>query len=123
MSPGLRQLLLIFALAMLGVRALTPLGYMPAPAGSGLLYELCPEGLPAEILHVLGGGGHHHHHGDEDAAPPESCPIGHMLAPAMAVDVESSTVVAPEPAVFTAPSSLPGAWRASFHHRCRSPPA
>ncbi|MDJ0750908.1 MAG: hypothetical protein QNJ11_15585 [Woeseiaceae bacterium] len=123
MSSGLRQTLLFVALAMLGVRALTPLGYMPAPAGSGLLYELCPEGMPAEVLHVLGGGGHHHHHGDDDAGPAESCPIGHMLAPAMAVDVESSTVVAPEPAVFGGPSSEQGVWRAAFYHRCRSPPA
>lgn len=125
MTPRTRQRLLFIALVMLGVRALTPLGYMPASAGSGLLYELCPEGMPAEILHRLSGGGHHHHHhhGDDQAGPSESCPIGHMLASAMAIDIENPADVAPTPATFVAPATVAGDCRARFYQRCRSPPA
>lgn len=127
MSLRCRQLLLFLTLAMLAVRALTPLGYMPAPAGSGLLYALCPEGMPAEIMRALSGGGHHHHHGshhgEDKTGPSESCPIGHMLASAMAVDIDSPAVVPPEADVFVEPSIVPIVGRASCHHRCRSPPA
>ena len=123
MSLRLRRLLLVIALAMLAVRALTPLGYMPASVGTGLLYELCPEGMPAEIMHKLSGGGHHHHHGGDKAGPSESCPIGHMLASAMAVDIESATVFVPGPAVFVTPLPVADDCRTRFRHRCRSPPA
>jgi len=123
MSVRLRQLLLFIALALLGVRALAPLGYMPASAGSGLLYELCPEGMPAEVMRALSGSAHHHHHGGDESRTSESCPIGHMLASAMAVDIETSVIVVPELAVFVLPSSVTGDCRARFRHRCRSPPA
>ena len=127
MSVRLHQYLLLIALVVLAVRALTPLGYMPASAGTGLLYELCPEGMPAEIMRALSGGGHHHHHGghhDKDkAGPSESCPIGHMLASAVAADIETATAMVPEPATFVAPSSVAVDARARSRKRCRSPPA
>ena len=125
MSMRLRHLLLFLTLAMLSVRALTPLGYMPASAGTGLLYELCPEGIPAEIMRSLGG--HHHHHGGHDgknkAGPSESCPIGHMLASAIAVDLDIAAVVPPSSEVFVVSSIVAIDSRASCRQRCRSPPA
>ena len=123
MKMPLRQFLLLIALAMLGVRALTPLGYMPASVGSGLLYELCPDGMPAEIAHALSGGGNHHHHDDDKAGASESCPIGHMLASEVVAEIDAPIVVAPEPAVFFAPPSAIGGHAVQSHHRCRSPPA
>ncbi len=127
MSMRLRHLLLLLTLVMLGTRALAPLGYMPAPAGTGLLYELCPEGIPAEIMRSLSGGGHHHHHGGHDgenkAGPSESCPIGHMLASAIAVDLDAATVVAASSDDFVVPSIVAIHSRASCQQRCRSPPA
>ncbi len=123
MSMRLRHILLLIALAMLGVRALTPLGYMPASAGSGLLYELCPDGMPAEITHALSGGGDHHHHHDDQVGASESCPIGHMLASEVAAEIDSPIVVAPEPLVFFAPSSAIGGQPTHSYQRCRSPPA
>ena len=123
MSVPLRQYLLLIALAMLGVRALTPLGYMPASAGTGLLYELCPDGMPAEVMHALAGGGHHHHGGGGKGGASESCPIGHMLTSAVANDIDISTVVIPEPEVFMVPSVVSCDSRARIHYRCRSPPA
>lgn len=91
------RLLLIAALAMLSLRALTPDGYMPGSGDSGLLYELCPSGIPAEIMQALAGDGHHHrgHHSGKDSSSvsgTEQCPIGHMLASAVAVD----TTITPE---------------------------
>lgn len=98
MSLGIRdKLFLAAALAMLSLRALTPDGYMPGSSGSGLLYELCPSGIPAEITQALAGNGDHHHghHGGEGSSSvsgTEQCPIGHMLGSAVAVD----TAVLPE---------------------------
>ena len=86
-----RQLFLVATLATLALRALAPDGYMPGSADSGLLYELCPEGMPVEIMQALAGDNQHHHHhgGDSEAASAsssEQCPIGHMLAGAAATD-------------------------------------
>jgi len=82
-----RMLLLVAALAMLSLRALTPAGYMPGSTGSGLLFELCPAGMPAAVMRALGGN-HHHHHGPDSSSisDDEQCPIGHMLGGAAATD-------------------------------------
>ena len=96
------RLLLVAVLATLVLRALTPEGYMPGSRDSGLLFELCPEGLPPEIMRAIGGeSGHHHHHHDKDngesdgdsMSGTEQCPIGHMLASAFAIDVTAEALV------------------------------
>jgi hypothetical protein len=82
--------LLVCVVATLAMRAAIPVGYMPASAGSGLLFELCPSAVPAEILMAMSGVDHvHHHGGDNDDSPfnAEQCPIGQMLSVAAAVDV------------------------------------
>ena len=78
-------------LALLALRLITPAGYMPASAGSGLLFELCPDGLPVAVLSAISGTGHHHHHhadGDDSAAESanDPCPLGHMLSASIAFD-------------------------------------
>ena len=127
LSVHKRHILLVAALATLSLRALTPDGYMPGSAESGLLYELCPDGMPAEIMQSLAGGGHHHHHdGGSDSASvsgTEQCPIGHMLASAVAVDSGSTPDVLPDAPVF---SDVPVAmlFQASVTaYRSRAPPA
>ena len=103
-----------------------PDGYMPGSRGSGLLFELCPSRMPVEIMRALGQGRHHHHHGQSDrasAASAESCPIGHMLSTAIAVDNDLAieihpVMTAPEPEPFYA-SSLS---RLTVY-RSRAPPA
>ena len=122
-----RQFLLVAALATLSLRALTPDGYMPGSAESGLLYELCPDGMPAEIMQALAGdGGHHHHHGGSNSASvsgSEQCPIGHMLASAMVVDSGSVPDVLPDTPVF-ADNPVAMLVRASVvAYRSRAPPA
>ena len=124
MSVRRRHLLLVIATAMLGARALTPLGYMPAAQGSGLLYELCPDGMPAAIMQALSGHGHHHHHHDaESGAASEACPIGHMLASTFAVDVEHATESVPAAADFPPPARMVPQRRTPTQHRSRAPPA
>ncbi len=111
---------------MLSSRALMPDGYMPGSRGSGLLFELCPSGMPVEIMRALGKGHHHHHHGQSDrvsAASAESCPIGHMLSSALAVDSDvtleiQSATPAPEAERFHSPSSV-----LLTAYRSRAPPA
>lgn len=124
------RLLLVAALATLALRALTPEGYMPGSPGSGLLFELCPEGMPAEVMQALsGGGGHHHHHQghgeDGGASMPgtEQCPIGHMLVSAIAVDADVPAVVIPgTPPLVELPQAV-AAQRRVVEYRSRAPPA
>ena len=57
----LKPMLLLSAALLL--RAAIPAGYMSATAGSGLLFEFCPEGIPAEFMQILAGdSGHEHGH-------------------------------------------------------------
>jgi hypothetical protein len=119
------KLLLIAALAMLSLRALTPDGYMPGSKDSGLLFELCPSGMPAEIMQALAGDDHHHHgHGEDNSVSgTEQCPIGHMLASAVAVDTSAPSEIPPEATLFDdVPVTL--AYRSlSTAYRSRAPPA
>jgi hypothetical protein len=117
-----QPLVLIAALAMLSVRALTPAGYMPGSPASGLLYELCPAGMPAAVMQALGGGHHHHHDSAGGVAGDEQCPIGHMLAVAVAVDNPDPTGLVPGIADFEAP--LPASPRIARipTYRSRAPP-
>ena len=75
--------LLLLGAALL-LRAAIPLGYMPSAAGSGFLFEFCPENVPAEFMSMLAGDhGHHAHHTDHDDN--HHCPVGHLLSSAFAV--------------------------------------
>lgn len=71
----------IFTVVLCGfvMRALTPVGYMPASAGSGLLLELCPDQLPVGVTFAASGHEHHAHHHESEEASGDGCDIGHML--------------------------------------------
>ena len=125
---------LVATLVTLALRALTPEGYMPGSRDSGLLFELCPEGMPPEIMRALSGGGehhHHHHHHDQGSGQDdgggmsgtEQCPIGHMLASAVAVDVDAEAAVLPSlPPFVDAPRAV--TWQSRvIEYRSRAPPA
>ena len=86
-------------LALVVLRALVPVGYMPAAAGSGLLLELCHESVPAGFLqaptgdHTHAGHSGHGAHGQGDhQSMAESCSFGHLLSQAA---VESATDLDP----------------------------
>jgi len=126
------KLLLTASLAVLSVRALTPDGYMPGGTGSGLLFELCPSGMPAEIMQALAGDDSRHHHGHHDSdddsgsiSGTEQCPIGHMLASAVAVAVDTGAPAEIVPGAGLLEEALVAvAYRAtSTGYRSRAPPA
>jgi len=121
-----KQSLLLAALETLVLRALTPDGYMAGSAESGLLFELCPEGMPAGFVQALAGEDHHSHHGGEDNASSASssqCPIGHLLAPAIATDVDAvSVAVAATPLPGDSPAT-PLFRPTRTGYRPRAPPA
>lgn len=67
------------------LRAFIPAGYMPAAPGKGLLFELCPSGLPAGFASAAGDheghSGHHSSHNAHDDSPSDSdCSLGHILS-------------------------------------------
>lgn len=63
--------------AGVAMRALVPAGYMPAAPGSGLLFELCHDGMPPAMMAALKGGGHAHGHHAAHAAGHAAHAAGH----------------------------------------------
>ena len=112
--------------AALLLRAASPAGYMPATAGTGLLFEFCPEGIPAGFMQVLAGDAghdldHHDHHGAD--GDEHHCPVGHLLLSAAAVDDTCHSIVVPAalaPAT-TSTYSYTSVTRSNYHSR--RPPA
>ena len=117
-------LLLVAALLL---RAVIPAGYMPASAGSGLWFELCPDGLPAGFAELLSGDTEHHHHGKADSETAggdnHQCAVGHMLLSAAAMDNSSQAAdlaldLPPAiPSMYSFTSTSPN------YYQSRAPPA
>lgn len=122
-------------LATLGTRAATPDGFMPAAPGKGLLFELCPTAVTPEVMAVIRSwqpGGHHMHHGhhgmvgdhgsDHAAHEGNQCPIGHLLASAVAVDTTWADAEIPTARVFVA--APVAVWTPAFRtaYSSRDPP-
>lgn len=113
--PRHRLPVLLSLLCGLILRVVTPAGYMPASAGSGLLFELCPDSLPPGVTLAGASVKHqaHHHHGDhgDHGDKGDQCDLGHMLsgASADAPAVESTIAVPPAPISETASAPLPAA--------------
>lgn len=127
LRPAIRYNALCILLAGLILRAITPLGYMPASPGSGLLFELCPGQLPASFTLPGKTPGHdHHNQGAEDKSQPEPdhCPIGHLLSAAVTVDDGLSDERARvQAADFTIPPSAVRPQTPFSAFRSRGPPA
>jgi len=88
---------LLAFMAGLLIRVMTPLGYMPAAPGSGLLFELCPDRLPPGILLPQEAASAHHHHansGDRAGADGDQCQLGHLLFSALTADSPQADVAA-----------------------------
>jgi hypothetical protein len=124
-----RHRVLLLLLATLLMRVAIPVGYMPAAAGSGLLFELCPEGMPASVMQALGG--HHHHHQahsdrssnqSEASFDAEQCPVGHMLSSAMATEAVQALDVEPVLATYACPVTVSQTNVTRTAYRSRAPP-
>ena len=118
--------LLVCVVMTLITRAAIPAGYMPATAGSGLLFEICPSAVPAEILAAMSGSGHQHHHGEEAADShfdAEQCPIGQLLNIAVAIDIANPIDEPPTSLMPTVDVLPPASANSPVNRRSRSPPA
>jgi DUF2946 family protein len=118
-----RPWLAAFALLAFTVRALIPVGFMPAGDGFFKL-QLCPEGLSAQALALLDPHAAHHHLPAADGTAPahdhqswssSHCPFG-ALANALPPSHPLAVAVAVE--ITTAPS-LPEPVRVAAEHRFR----
>lgn len=115
------------ALATLVVRAAIPAGYMPSAAGDGLVFEMCPSAVPAQILAAMSGAGHHHAGHDPDSGGTHfdagQCPIGQLLSIAAAIDELPFDSIAPAAVLLNA--RAPAVLRSHQQptRRSRDPPA
>lgn len=116
-----------FLLAGLILRAATPLGYMPASLGSGLLFELCPGQLPAGVVLRDPASGHEHHHrsaDDSSPAEPDACQVGHLLSSTAAPDDPYINQAEVFPSTdLTIQVAIPPLSATRYAHRSRGPPA
>lgn len=115
--------LLILSAALL-LRAAIPAGYMPAAAGSGLLFEFCPEGISVEFMQILAGDTGHDHadHGGADGDD-HKCPVGHMLLSAAAIDDPVQESPAPLTQAIVTNTSYSFTSISPTYYRSRGPPA
>ena len=113
-------------LATLLLRAGMPEGYMPSPAGSGFLFELCPTGVPAAVMQALVGPDSHHHPGASEAAAAHfdaaQCPIGHLLSGAVTIDMQWFNPEAPALAGLAASPQSQNSPTRLFTRHARGPP-
>ena len=123
---------LLLSVALLLLRAIVPVGYMPATFGSGLLFELCPENVSTEFMQFLAGldeQGHHDHgqpnhgNGHGDAHDDHRCPMGQMLLTAAAVDNAWQSQLAPAVAIAPTIAATSFTSVSPTHTRSRGPPA
>ena len=114
-------------LAALLLRAAIPDGYMPASAGSGLLFELCPAGLPSDFVAALSGADAYAHHAGDDTSGEhfslEHCPVGQLLSAAMAVDTESLASDVPRQESPRVPTPILRLATRAATQQARGPPA
>ena len=117
---------LILLLAAILMRAGIPDGYMPSALGSGLLFELCPAGVPAGFMTALTGSDHHHHdksNASQSHYDSGQCPIGHLLSSIVAFDDLWQFNAIPELPDFIETPVLIHVSCVPVNHRSRGPPA
>ena len=113
------RLIMPALLVLVALRALVPLGYMPASPGSGLLFEVCHDGMPLSIAapsphaaghaHHADHGAHHGDAGNDDAShamAADGCALGHILSVAFLDAVESVTVAIEPASSFDSPEPV-----------------
>jgi hypothetical protein len=105
-NPGLMPLIVLSAVVL---RAFIPVGYMPALSAGGLPFELCHDGMPADIMAALQGHAdpaHSHgaqHGGGAAEADADGCVVGHILALAF-IDSPARAQIEPAPCTVFDPS-------------------
>jgi hypothetical protein len=123
-----RNKLTVFVLlASLLMRAGIPDGYMPSAGDNGLLFELCPAGVPESFMRALSGSEHHQHHAAAESSEPNydtgQCPIGHILLSSVAFDDLWQFESAPAAQEYINTSVPTYTSLSVIGHRSRGPPA
>ncbi len=123
-----RNKLTVFVLlASLLMRAGIPDGYMPSAGDNGLLFELCPAGVPETFMRALSGSEHHQHHAAAESSEPHydagQCPIGHILLLSVAFDDLWQIESAPAAQEYIDTSAPAYEFQSVIGHRSRGPPA
>jgi hypothetical protein len=121
------NLTVLLLLASLLMRAGIPDGYMPSAGDSGLLFELCPAGVPETFMRALSGSEHHQHHAAAESSEPHydagQCPIGHILSSSVAFDDLWQIESAPAAQEYIDTSVPAYRFQSVIGHRSRGPPA
>jgi hypothetical protein len=120
-TVGRNSLLLL--LAAMALRAIVPVGYMPGSLGGDLLFEMCPDGMPAAIVQALGG--EHHHGGGDDGSTTssvEQCPMGHLLTPAAPPSETIEVVAQAHAPTFNAVPHIVATTATPVPYQSRAPP-
>lgn len=106
--------------AVLLMRAMIPVGYMPGNLLDGEFARLCPTGLPMSLAHA----GHHAAHDDTELSADKACPVGFALKFAALPTAQIESTFHARPDFFPAPQSghsVDNVTVAYFH--ARAPPA
>lgn len=120
-----RILFFRFALAAFLIRALIPVGFMPAPVSNGWPIVLCPTGLSDASIQTLLALHAHHSSGESgsNSEYSELCPLGMQLGAAfLPVETLSLSVHLVARVVIT-PSTTTGMARHFFSYLSRAPPS
>ena len=126
MRRGSRRILLKLAVVAFALRAVVPVGFMPAPLGAGGPFILCPGGPGGIALQSLLGEHMSHAAGEHEGTTHEAwehCPVGAALA-AIAPASEPSIALPRLEHVLASPyTAIP--WRAAPYsaYLARAPPA
>jgi hypothetical protein len=117
-----RTVFSLFAAIALLIRVAIPTGFMPSSMADGWYLELCPDGMPTQVMVALFGE-HHLHHGDSDEKTFFQCDYDGGAAGALLLDdsVCSSPAVAAS-STYTAENISPPANKPLFGFRSRAPP-
>ena len=111
-------------LAVLLLRALIPVGYMPSSLADGLPFVLCPDNLPVAFAAKIGGEHHDHsgHHDAPDSVAADECDFDEMLlSAAPPMDVDPVGIAPPAaPLESVVPRLIIG--RSQISDRARGPP-
>ena len=120
-SPRYRALVALAALAM-ALRVMVPVGFMPSSTANGWYLELCPDGLPTQVMVALFGEHHAHHGGDDNSF--YECDYGGGTVGAALLDTGApfATAFAAADPVAADDTSLPAGTRV-LGFRSRAPPS
>ena len=118
-----RRNTLALLLTAIAFRSIIPVGYMPGSLDSGLLFELCPDGMPSGFVQALGG--HHHHGGDSAESAPHSfaqCTFGHAVGSTAITSSETLALDLADRFEFVTPYLLTFAAAPRTAYSSRAPP-